>query len=277
MGQHWDAEGLWRELRPLLGDLGVEVLESVGSTNTALLERARHSAGRRHADDSTCLLVAETQTAGRGRMGRDWHSLPGASLTFSLSLPFAPESWSGLSLAVGVALTQALEPEPGPHTRLQLKWPNDLWLTDGSPGHGRKLGGILIETVALGQRRLCVVGIGLNITPEALPATLTHGQACVQALHPGITAAQALRLVAKPLVLALLRFQKEGFTAFEAGFAERDLLRGCAITTTQPGVPGGVACGVDSTGALLVREAHAPHTVHALSSGEVSVRLEASP
>jgi BirA family transcriptional regulator, biotin operon repressor / biotin---[acetyl-CoA-carboxylase] ligase len=277
MGQHWNAEGLWRELRPLLGDLGVEVLESVGSTNTALLERARHSAGRRQADGSTCLLVAETQTAGRGRLGREWHSMPGASLTFSLSLPFAPEHWSGLSLAVGVALAQALEPAPGTRPRLQLKWPNDLWLTDDTAGGGRKLGGILIETVALGQRRLCVVGVGMNITPESLPATLTHGQACVQALHPGINAAQVLHIVAKPLVLALLQFQKEGFTAFAAGFAQRDLLLGRAITTTQPGVPNGVAQGVDASGALQVREHQAPYAVHALSSGEVSVRLEANP
>ena len=97
----WGAEPLWLQLRELLPGLSVEVVERCVSTNTALLERARvevrpepdnadvlvqrsvESAafGRRAADVQPCLLVAEHQTGGRGRMGRGWSSAPGASLT----------------------------------------------------------------------------------------------------------------------------------------------------------------------------------------------------
>ena len=108
------------------------------------------------------LLVAEAQTAGRGRLGRSWASQPGVSLTFSLGLPLAPADWSGLSLVVGVSVAQSLHPQ------LQLKWPNDVWLQD------RKLGGILIETATTkattpgpaGPGRQVVIGVGLNLAPR---------------------------------------------------------------------------------------------------------------
>ena len=86
---------------------------------------ARRS-GRRHGLLAPCLLVAERQTAGRGRHGRPWRSTPGASLTFSLAWPLTRADLSGLSLAVGVALADALDATATP--RIGLKWPNDLWL-----------------------------------------------------------------------------------------------------------------------------------------------------
>jgi BirA family biotin operon repressor/biotin-[acetyl-CoA-carboxylase] ligase len=64
----------------------------------------------RRGEAPALLVVAEAQTQGRGRNGRAWQSLPGASLTFSLGLPLAPADWSGLSLAVGAALADAIEP-----------------------------------------------------------------------------------------------------------------------------------------------------------------------
>ena len=115
----WGAETLWQRLEPLLPGLSVEVVARTDSTNTQLLERARRAGahdeddnsrlhGRRAGDAQPCLLVAEAQTRGRGRQGKPWYSSPGASLTFSLSLPFSPADWSGLSLAVGVAVAEAL-------------------------------------------------------------------------------------------------------------------------------------------------------------------------
>ena len=77
-------------------------------TRCGVDERTPH--GRRSADVQPCLLVAEQQTRGRGRLGRGWIASAGASLTFSLALPLAPEEWSGLSLAVGLALAEALDP-----------------------------------------------------------------------------------------------------------------------------------------------------------------------
>jgi len=301
---HWGAEALWQQLEPLLPGLSVEVLARAESTNTVLLERARMLAGapdaaitrpgeldnagpaagehtplgRRGADVQPCLLVAEQQTRGRGRLGRDWVSSAGASLTFSLALPLAPADWSGLSLAVGLALVEALDPEaldPQPEgaavaPRLMLKWPNDLWLVDNppQPGLGRKLGGILIETVTVGQRRMCVVGVGLNVLPQPVPE-LPQGYACLQEIQPEITAPSALAQVAAPLVRALLQFQAEGFAPLVAAYARRDLLTGQAVSTTLAALPAGVAEGVDARGALRVRCGD----VHSIVSGEVSVRL----
>lgn len=293
---HWGAEALWERLEPRLRGLSIEVVARADSTNTRLLERARRASGKqdarasrpddfdplqtgpatplgRRADDiHPCLLVAEHQTAGRGRLGRDWHARAGVSLTFSLALHLEPRDWSGLSLAVGLALADALEPAPeGPAAspRIGLKWPNDLWLMD-APGVGRKLGGILIETISVGERRLCVVGVGLNVAPQPDEGP-SAGSACLQELISGISAPAALAAVAEPLVNGLLAFQDEGFAPLLARFARRDLLAHQAVTTTAPGVPGGVAEGVDAQGGLRVR---ADGVVHTLVSGEVSVRLQ---
>ena len=300
---HWGAEALWQGLEPLLPGISVEVVARTESTNTRLLDRARQSSGQRdspvtrpgeldtaHAPERTplgrrvvdvqpCLLVAEHQTRGRGRLGRDWVSSAGASLTFSLSLPLAPVQWGGLSLAVGLALAQALDPADPPRIgqkagveptalHIGLKWPNDLWLIDG-PGRGRKLGGILIETVSVGERRMCVVGVGLNVLPQAIEG-LAHGYACLQEIDHEASAPAALARVALPLVKALLRFENDGFAPLVAAYAQRDLLRGQAVVTTLPEVPQGVAEGVDEQGALRVRS----DGLHRVVSGEVSVRLQ---
>jgi len=296
----WGAEDLWLELEPLLPGLSIEVVARCDSTNTQLLERARRSGGRRDTpitgpgefdggpavppagaapmpygrrvdDTQPCLLVAEHQSRGRGRMGRPWQASAGASLTFSLSLSLEPADWSGMSLAVGVALADALDPaalgEAAP--RIGLKWPNDLWLVEG-PGRGRKLGGILIETVAVGRCRMAVIGVGLNVLPQPT-RELSSGYACLQELDPAASAPEALRRIARPLVLAMQRFGREGFAGFAARFAARDLLAGHPVVTTSPEVPDGVAEGVASDGSLRVRRGQ---QLHHVASAEVSVRLQ---
>lgn len=298
---HWDAQALWAQLEPRLPGLSVEVLARVPSTNTTLIERARvapHArdgrrgglpdtgdrVGRRQADMQPCLLVAEHQTAGRGRLGRGWRSARGASLTFSLALPMAPADWSGLSLAVGVALADALQPEAAPSApRIALKWPNDLWLApspeqapaaDGSLG--RKLGGVLIETLASGRQRLAVIGIGLNIAPlpEPLPVDLQGRMASIAEIDPAASPPAVLARIALPLVEDLHRFERDGFAAFAERFAARDLLRGHAVRTTAADAPEGTARGVDARGALLIDAADGRHTI---TSGEVSVRPASGP
>lgn len=293
---HWGAEALWQQLEPLLPGLSVEVVANSPSTNTALLQRARvrggatdengdatvrrsvESAafGRRAADAQPCLLVAEQQTRGRGRHGRVWQSAAGASLTFSLGVPLAMADWSGLSLAVGLALAEALDdaPSKGGAPRLGLKWPNDLWLLDAPSAGGlvgRKLGGILIETVAAPAQRLAIVGIGLNVAPMH-PVDAGTRYACLQEIDPQATPPSVLHRVALPLVKALKRFEREGFAPLASAYAQRDLLLGRAVQTTQPGVPEGVARGVSPQGALKVET---PAGLVSVTSGEVSVRLDA--
>ena len=163
----WPAETVWQQVFPLPPDFTVEVLPEIDSSNSELMRRAR--AGQHEAT----LLVAERQTAGRGRMGRVWQSQPGDSLTFSLSLALKPQDWSGLSLAVGLSLAESLHPNVG------LKWPNDLWFQD------RKLGGILVEAASMGGRSQVVIGVGLNIRSRSAdglntaPAALSTGVAVV--------------------------------------------------------------------------------------------------
>jgi BirA family biotin operon repressor/biotin-[acetyl-CoA-carboxylase] ligase len=284
----WGTEKLWRDLQPLLPGIAVEVVARVSSTNTALLERARAAGsarvagegmaaregadtafGRRAADLQPCLLVAEHQTGGRGRHGRGWQSQRGTSLTFSLSVPIAPRDWSGLSLAAGVAVAEALDTSGG-SPRIGLKWPNDLWLID-SPGHGRKLGGILIETVSAGSNRLAIVGVGINVLPlepESIRDAGT-GLACWQEIEPDASAPAALARIACPLVEAVLAFGTQGLAPFAERFAARDLLRDQRVRTTDPSCTEGVAEGISPSGELLVRTAAG---LHRLSFGEVSVR-----
>ena len=248
----WPAEAVWEAVAPRLADFSVEILPTLPSTNTALMERAR--AGRAEP----IALVAERQSAGRGRMGRQWLSeAPDAGpvpLTFSIGLPLAPRDWSGLSLAVGLAVAQSL------HTDIQLKWPNDLWL------HGRKLGGILIETASMGALRYAVIGIGINIGPRAAEGLRTP-PAWLQERMPDSDAAQAFGLIAPAVVHAVLDFADQGMGPLLGAYDARDALRGREVLCSD-GLSG-MARGVDAQGALLLETAQG---LQKISSAEVSVR-----
>ena len=264
MGLAWPAEAIRHAVAPLLPGFRVEVVPEIDSTNSELMRRAR--AGRR----DPLLLVAEQQTAGRGRLGRTWLSdgpvrgndpspadgkaRMAGSLTFSLSLPLAPQEWSGLSLAVGVSVARSL------HPALQLKWPNDIWLRD------RKLAGILIETASFGERRFAVIGIGINVLPRAAQG-LSVPPACLQEVLPELDASAALLRIVPALVQALLLFEARGFGPFQAAFKTRDVLLGRAVVLSDGST--GIAAGVDGTGALLV---HTSAGMKAITSAEVSVR-----
>jgi len=262
------VQALTSSVRRLCPEACVEVVAQIDSTNSELMRRGPVR------DNPPTLLVALSQTAGRGRMGRVWQSQAHAGLTFSWGMHLAPADWSGLSLAVGLALAGALDPDG--QWGLRLKWPNDLcWLSAGSV---RKLGGILIET-QMGTanpetpaRRWCVVGVGLNLrtpqinTPGLAPvgwsevtgAAAPHGpdilQACMAALVP-----------------ALRAFELHGFAPLAERFAQRDALKGQTVTLSDGRV--GTALGVDAQGALLVQTAQGLQAVH---SAEVSVRPSAT-
>ena len=248
---HWPAENLWQALEPLLPGLSIEIVPTIDSTNSELVRRARAGA------IEPILLVAEQQSAGRGRLGRDWYSdatPAGASLTFSLGLPYEPSDWSGLSLAVGLSIVQTL------HPALQLKWPNDIWW------QGRKVGGILIETVAASDQRYVVVGVGINVSYQPQQTVATPA-AALQELRPGISAAQTLAEIVPPIVETLLRFAQWGFTPLTSNFMQRDALFGQNVVCSNH--ISGIAQGVDSNGALLV---HTAEGVKVVNSSEVSVK-----
>lgn len=245
----WPAEALWEALAPVLPGFTVEILPQLDSSNSELMRRA-------HAGQlEPTLLVVERQTAGRGRLGRTWADAgPAASLCFSLGLPLQPRDWSGLSLAVGLALVHSLHPQ------IQLKWPNDLWW------HHRKLGGILIETVRIGEIRYAVIGVGLNLQLPHVPDLRTPAAALCELL-PGVEAGALLGQLLPPLVQQVLRFEDEGFAPLRPAFHTRDLLYGQEVSASDGTV--GLARGVDANGALLV---HTAAGLKKISSAEVSVR-----
>jgi BirA family biotin operon repressor/biotin-[acetyl-CoA-carboxylase] ligase len=208
-------------------------------------------------------------------MGRQWHSPPGSSLTFSLGLPLAPADWPGLSLAVGVSLAESLAQLSGADVR--IKWPNDLWLGSG------KLAGILIETAGTGPSRFAVIGVGINLNepaaswrppsgaqgalPAAMPAVAPAWLAQAASAHAPVGAPQVLGAVAGALVHDVLRFEREGWAAFAPRFAPRDVLRGRTVQLSDG--RSGLACGLSAQAALRVQT---PRGVEEVHSGEVSVR-----
>ena len=269
----WPAEAIWEAVSPLLPGFTVEVLPTIDSTNTELMRRARNG------QCEPTLLVAEQQTAGRGRLGRVWQSDVGASLMLSLGLPMAPRDWSGLSLAVGVSVAESLQPtlpplEPGQPPRIGLKWPNDLWLSGD-----RKLGGILVETASFvapqaaqpatthgTAARYVVVGIGINVLPRSGEG-MSMPPGCLQDVEPGLDAPTALLRIVPPLVAMLQGFEACGFAPVQPRFAARDVLQGRPVTLSDGQT--GTAHGVGEDGALLV---HTAQGMQAVTSAEISVR-----
>lgn len=137
----------------------VRTVESVGSTNAEVSEAGRGGQNEGY------VLTTETQTAGRGRLGRTWAAPPGSSLMFSALLRpdnVASSAWPWLPLLVGVAVADGIRASTG--VRVRLKWPNDLLLTGqrtGDQSGDRKLGGILVER---STSSMAVVGVGVNVS-----------------------------------------------------------------------------------------------------------------
>jgi len=241
--------------------VAVEVVAQTGSTNADLL-------GRAASLSEPVLLVAEHQTAGRGRAGRSWLSSSENSLTFSLAWKFdgGPQALLGLPLAVGVMLGDALD-KLG--VQVRLKWPNDV-LKDGD-----KLAGILIETQsALGGGVWAVVGIGLNlIMPDEVEAQLGRSAAGA----PWLARMERDELMAAlldALAAGLRQFASHGFGAFCARWNLRHAWQGETVVILDNGavLHEGRAAGVDETGRLLLDTAEGRVTVMA---GDVSLRVKA--
>ena len=268
---HWNAEALWEAISPQLPGFTVEVLPSIDSSNTELMRRARDGL------TDPVLLIAEQQTQGRGRLGRNWVSGVGDSLMFSLGLPLAPKDWSGLSLAVGVSVAESLQPHlpaAGRAPKIGIKWPNDLWL-EGD----RKLAGILIETASfvgthqhdMSAPRYVVIGIGINVRPRPGDGMRT-APACLQELDVALDAPTALACILPALVAEVQSFAQHGFAPLLPRFAQRDLLAGREVNLSDG--TSGMAEGVAADGGFMVRTATG---LQAVTSSEISVRPASSP
>lgn len=247
-------ESLQRLLHEAAGRIDLQVLEECDSTNVQLQIMAKLGAptGR--------LLLAERQTAGRGRRGRSWYQGP-QSLAFSLlwRLPDGRPP-SGLSLAVGLAIAEALPVSAG--VAAQLKWPNDILID------GRKVAGILIESA--GVQRF-VIGIGINLdSADALPEEV----AAIAGGIPGVDRLQLLARVLDRLVIVLDEFASHGFARLQSRWQARHAYQDLAVNLffSEGGEPvQGVCRGVDANGELLLETATCIQTI---ASGEVSLRLQ---
>ncbi|KAF1711977.1 bifunctional biotin--[acetyl-CoA-carboxylase] synthetase/biotin operon repressor [Pseudoxanthomonas kalamensis DSM 18571] len=249
----------------MLGDrIGAGVAEidiawELDSTNSELLRRPTPEQG-------AAVLLAERQTGGRGRRGRDWVSPLAAHLYLSLARHFGGglARLGGLSLVAGIAAAEALQSMGLDGVR--LKWPNDLMV------EGRKLGGLLVEGGGEhGGPVRAVIGLGVNVRmPPAVAAAIDQPWTDLQAWLPAPSRNALAAEVLQALLPALDCFDAEGLTPFLPRFAALDALAGREIvvrtgTDEQRGVAGGIA----EDGALRLLCGNGELRVHA---GEVSVR-----
>lgn len=245
-----DAAAIEADVRARGAALRVEALDVTDSTNERLL--ARLPDGPVHA----CALLAEYQTAGRGRRGDRWIAPPGGGLCLSLGWRFdsPPATFSALSLVVGVALARTLVAMGVGGAR--LKWPNDVVVGDA------KLAGILIEMRSeAGGPCTTVIGIGLNVRlPEAARAVIDQPACDVESAAGRSVSRNAL---AADLLAALSTdvsvFAETGFARFRDAWTALDALADAPVRLELPGRRvDGIARGVDEHGALLIEHGGAP-------------------
>jgi BirA family biotin operon repressor/biotin-[acetyl-CoA-carboxylase] ligase len=236
--------------------VAIEIVDQTGSTNADLLARASSLAG-------PVLLLARSQTAGRGRAGRPWQSAPGASLTLSLAWKFerALPQLVGLPLAVGVAIADALH-ACGVDAR--LKWPNDVLLDE------RKLAGILIETAAARDGIWAIIGIGINLT---VPQDLAERIGSPATGLPPLAAApeDLLAALLNTLAQALTEFGIAGLASFTSRWNALHAWTGQQVAVLDHGQARqqGTAIGIDDSGRLLIDSADGRVAV---LSGDVTLR-----
>ena len=245
---------------PARAPIQIVVVAETGSTNADLLAQAETL-------NSPHTLFAERQSAGRGRGGRAWHSEPHTSLTFSLAWKFnAPlHALLGLPLAVGVALAEALA-QLG--VQVQLKWPNDV-LKDG-----KKLAGILIETITTQSGNWAVIGIGMNlqVSPDLEQKIGKHvaDAPWLAQRDRNIVAAHLL----DSLTRSLEEFTEAGLAPFTQRWQQLHAFAGQEVVILDQGqiVQQGRASGVDSQGRLLLETGSGQL---AILAGDVSLRSQA--
>lgn len=232
----------------------LEVTETTGSTNADLLAAAR--AGTAPAGS---VLIAEEQTAGRGRLGRAWNAPPRSGLFLSVLLAPGPDvppaRWAWLPLLAGVAATAAVSRTAG--VDVSLKWPNDLLVTVA--GQERKTGGILAElTAGHDPAQAVVLGIGLNVSLRADELPVPEAGSLLLAGAARTDRDPLLRALLRSLAYWYARWAGTGGDAAASGLQEA-YETACATLgrPVRAELPGGAelhgeATGLDAEGRLVV-------------------------
>lgn len=250
--------GMAPDVRALLREL--QLRDQVDSTNARLLSLLDEGAGHGVA------MLAEQQTAGRGRRGRNWVSPFSGGINLSIGWQFSGgvQLLEGLSLAVGVALARALAEFGVPDVR--LKWPNDIWC------RGRKLAGVLLELSGdLTDRCAVVVGVGLNVgLPRQSAAAIDQPWIDLNQVCPGIDRNRLAAAMLNRLLPLLASYPECGFSAYREQWLALDQFAGRPVRLHSARREwAGVARGVDESGALLLE---VDGTYQVFHGGEVSLR-----
>lgn len=247
---------------PLRSVIELTVLDEVDSTNAEIIRRRNGTAPGR-----VPVCIADCQTAGRGRRGRQWQSPRGQNLYLSLGLTFRGSfaMLDGLSLVLGVAVAEALERQGV--GSVGLKWPNDIFLG------GSKLAGILVELQGELEEGVIqvVAGIGLNVHMTEVAGVDQSWNSLARAMPEKDWNRNEL---AAALIGAILgatdRFAAEGFGGFRDSWQARDIFAGKALVATQ-GELSGTGRGIDDHGNYLITDGDRTVKVRA---GEISLRVQ---
>lgn len=255
-----NAEQIRNALNPGIDPGAIEVVDQIDSTNA---ESLRHLADNPATRAAEGLLVARSQTAGRGRRGRQWLSPPDAGVYLSITRVFDAQlsQLQALSLVTALSVAQAIDDLGG--TPVQLKWPNDILVGN------KKLAGILLETSGNHDHPAIVFGIGLNLK---LPRQVIDdlGRPVTDLTTELGAEADRSRLVAgicNHLFPNLQTYEQQGFIAFQDDWNSRDRYLHCDVILSNGSERFiGRALGVDAQGALLLQTASGIRTV---SGGEI--------
>ena len=240
-----DAAKIKQYQSPAMADILLQHVTD--STNTQLLQRLQQG----QTLQKGAVLVAEAQTAGRGRRGNSWFSPFGSNLYFSLywQLEQGIQAAMGLSLVIGIAVAEVLEQQF--QLPVRLKWPNDIYL------HQKKLAGILIELAGQSHASCdVVIGLGLNICmPQQGREQIS--QAWTDLQQYSATAIDRNRLVAllqHSVCHHLQQFDQTGFAAFVAAFNQRDQFFQQAVCVSSGDKQFfGESLGVDAQGGVILQ------------------------
>lgn len=251
------AEGLTLELAD---PLDAEAIRDALPKNYGVLVRRVCASTNEELRASTppTVCVAEVQTAGRGRRGRDWVQPFGAGLALSFLAPAPRGRLDPLALALAAGVTGALHALGYPEVK--LKWPNDLW------ARGRKLGGVLAIGEGAAAPRL-LAGLGLNV--HAAPRLAGREAVALADLAPPPSRNLLAARLTTAIAATLQRYEAEGFTPFAREFTALDAFAGCEVTLSEGERSlRGVARGIDAAGALIL---DTPQGRLSRRAGEVSL------
>ena len=231
------------------------------------------SAARRYAADgavtSPALFIADSQSAGRGRLGRSFYSPASTGIYETLLLDVTCDSPASLSLvtsAVAVAVSDAILEVMGIDCR--IKWVNDVYVG------AKKAGGILTESFFVGERRMLAIGVGVNLSTESFPTELKDiATSLCDSPSESIRASLTCRIAAN--IFDIYERVRSGDRGFMDEYRRRSAVLGKRITFTQNGIAqSGLATEINDEGHLSV--ALDDGTRATLSSGEISVRLDST-